>query len=182
MFDISDTAILGCYEIKPTLFDDERGRFVKTFHRDVFSSLNLETNFSEEYYSHSKRGVIRGMHFQTPPADHVKMVYCTYGEVIDVVLDLRRGSPSYGKYATFTLSAKAGNIIYIPRGLAHGFLVASESATLVYKVTTVYDQKHDNGVLWDSFGYSWPIEKPVISERDSKFINFSDFESPFYYE
>lgn len=181
MFSITKTGIEGCYEIQPRIFDDLRGRFVKVFHHNEYTKLGLETSFAEEYYSTSHRGVIRGMHFQAPPSDHVKVVYCVHGEVQDVVLDLRLGSPTYGQATVITLSASQGNFIYIPKGLAHGFCSTSEIATMVYKVSVVYDSQADTGVLWNSFGHSWPIIDPVISNRDANFIPFSKFKTPFLY-
>jgi dTDP-4-dehydrorhamnose 3,5-epimerase len=182
MFEKKPTPIPGCFEIQPRVFDDERGRFVKVFHEDAFRQLDLHTDFAEEYYSVSRRGVIRGLHFQTPPMDHVKLVYCTHGEVLDVVLDLRVGSPTFGQVATFTLSASKGNYVYLPKGLAHGFCVLSETATLVYKVSTVYAAEHDSGVLWNSIDLDWPTHNPILSERDRSFKPFSEFDSPFVYE
>lgn len=182
MFDMHPLGIPGCYEIQPKIQEDLRGRFVKVFHRDEFETKNLEVDFAEEYYSYSKKGVIRGMHFQTPPCDHVKLVYCPFGEVFDVVVDLRLGSPTYGQARSITLSASAANYIYIPKGIAHGFCVKSDSAILVYKVSTTYSPKHDSGLLWSSVGVDWPEKNPIISERDQKFSNLSDFKSPFQYE
>ena len=118
---ISETNIHGCYEITPSVFKDERGSFVKTFHQDIFSSHKLETKFAEEYYSVSDRNVLRGLHFQLPPQEHTKIAYCVQGQVIDAVVDLRVGSSTYGKFETFDLSAQKANLIYIPPGLAHGF-------------------------------------------------------------
>ena len=181
MFQLNLTAIPGCYEIQPRIFNDVRGRFVKVFHRNAFVEHGLEADFSEEYYSVSHQGVIRGMHFQNPPMDHVKVVYCVQGEVFDVVVDLRLGSPSYGKSVTLNLSADKGNYVYIPKGLAHGFCATSESATLVYKVATEYSPEHDAGILWSSIGIAWPTASPVLSERDCGFIAMSDFKSPFVY-
>ena len=131
MFERCRTAIPGCFEIQPQVIDDARGRFVKMFHRNAFLELDLEVDFPEEYYSTSRHGVIRGMHFQMPPMEHAKLVYCLQGEVFDVVLDLRLGSPAYGKTEVVKLSAERGNCIYAPKGLAHGFCVVSELATLV---------------------------------------------------
>ncbi len=182
MFTINDTAIQGCYEIQPRVIDDLRGRFVKVFHKAAFAERQLETDFVEEYYSHSRKGVIRGLHFQTPPYDHVKMVYCVCGEVFDVVLDLRVGSPTYGKAASFCLSAEKGNYLYIPKGLAHGFCVTSELATLTYKVSTVYVPENDAGLLWSSVDIEWPADAPIVSNRDKTFSTLADFESPFRYE
>jgi len=182
MFTLKPSAIAGCHEVQPRVMHDARGSFVKVFHADAFRELGLATEFTEEYYSHSHKGVIRGMHFQTPPADHAKMVYCVRGEVFDVVLDLRVGSPTYGQAATFVLSAEAGNYVYIPKGLAHGFCALSDTATLVYKVTTVYAPQSDAGVLWSSVDVDWPVETPILSERDARFPRFDQFESPFTYE
>jgi dTDP-4-dehydrorhamnose 3,5-epimerase len=181
MFKLLDTPISGCYQIQLRVFDDIRGRFVKVFHAQAFDELGLETNFAEEYYSHSHKGVVRGMHFQTPPADHVKLVYCVQGDVFDVVLDLRLGSPSYGRTSIFRLSADQGNCIYIPRGLAHGFCATSESATLIYKVSSVHSPEHDAGVLWNSIDVDWPFDSPVISERDAGFEKLANFKSPFIF-
>lgn len=181
MFKLQETRLRGCFEVQPRVFNDDRGRFVKIFHEGEFRKLNLETVFKEEYYSHSKRGVLRGMHFQTPPSDHVKLVYCVQGEVLDVVLDLRKGSATYGQAESIRLSAEQGNYLYIPKGLAHGFFATSDIATLVYKVGTVHDPLNDTGVLWNSFGFEWPVINPVISNRDAGFKSLSEFDSPFVY-
>ncbi len=179
---IRKTKISGCYELLPKKINDERGFFVKTFHLDVFNDNNLETSFAEEYYSLSHRGVLRGLHFQVPPQEHTKLVYCVYGQVMDVVVDLRVGSPTYGKFQVFELNSESANMIYVPQGLAHGFLTVSEKAIMLYKVTTVYSPEHDVGVLWNSLGIPWSIAKPVVSKRDNSFTSFSDFKSPFVYK
>lgn len=177
--EINKTKISGCYELLPLIRRDDRGSFIKTFHKDVFEKHNLETNFVEEYYSTSTKGVLRGLHFQIPPHDHVKMVYCVEGEVVDVVVDLRVGSPTYGQFEMFNLSSDKANIIYIPQGLAHGFYVVSEKVTLLYKVSTVYSQKHDSGILWNSVGIPWPNHAPIISARDEGFCKLEQLSSPF---
>jgi dTDP-4-dehydrorhamnose 3,5-epimerase len=181
MFELVSSPVPGCFEIRPAVVNDLRGRFVKVFHEGAFSELGLETGFVEEYYSVSRRNVLRGMHFQRPPRDHVKLVYCVEGAVLDVALDLRRGSPAYGRCAAFNLSADGAGMVYLPRGLAHGFLVLSERATMVYMVTSTHSPAHDDGVLWNSIGVRWPVEDPVVSERDRRFIRLADFESPFAY-
>lgn len=159
-----------------------RGRFVKVFHKQTFAEKGLETHFAEEYYSISHKNVIRGLHFQLPPMDHVKMVYCVQGEVLDVVLDLRVGSPTYGEHVLFELSAAKANSIYIPKGMAHGFCAVSELAILVYKVGTIYSPNHDAGVLWNSAGIAWPTKQPILSARDQSFPTLDKFISPFRYE
>lgn len=171
-----DTAIPGCYELLPNVHTDERGKFVKTFHLDDFESLGLRTDFKEEYFSVSRKGVLRGLHFQKPPHDHVKMVYCVEGNVFDAVLDLRKASPTYGKNISFELSGEKCNVLYLPKGVAHGFYTMSTSAIMMYKVTAVYSPGHDSGIMWNSAGIAWPCNSPAISERDSKFKNFLDIE------
>jgi dTDP-4-dehydrorhamnose 3,5-epimerase len=180
-FAVKTTAIPGCFELLPKIVADERGTFVKTFHRDMFLEHGLETNFAEEYYSRSAHGVLRGLHFQLPPQDHVKIVYCVDGEVLDAVVDLRIGSPTYGTHQTFSLSGEKANMLYIPAGLAHGFYVTGSHATMMYKVTTVYSPEHDAGIHWQSAGIPWPVEQPVVSLRDARFAPLAAFESPFRY-
>jgi len=182
MFSILATPFAGCYEVQPKVLSDSRGSFIKTFHHDEFKSLGLETNFQEEYYSNSHRNVVRGVHFQLPPEDHVKMVYCLDGEVFDVVVDLRVGSPTYKISASFSLSSKKANCLYIPKGMGHGFCVLSNSATLLYKVSTVYAPVYDSGVLWNSLDIEWPVNDVILSRRDSSFQMLSEFNSPFRYE
>jgi dTDP-4-dehydrorhamnose 3,5-epimerase len=178
MFEKRETAIAGCFELRPVVRSDSRGQFVKTFHADYFSSNNLETDWSEQYYSVSRKGVLRGMHFQRPPHAHAKLVYCTSGTILDVVVDLRVGSSTYGDHISLEISSSAGNILYVPQGFAHGFYALSD-ATVVYNVSTVYSPDHDDGVLWSSIGMDWPVASPDLSERDTKLSALADFNSPF---
>lgn len=161
---------------------DARGRFVKVFHRQAFAAAGLNTEYPEEFYSVSHRGVIRGLHFQLPPMDQVKLIYCVAGTVQDAALDLRLGSPTYGRHVLIELSANVGNMIYIPRGLAHGFCVLSDTATLVYKVSSLYSPAEDCGVLWNSAGIPWETTEPVLSERDRAHPPFEAVLSSFHYE
>lgn len=120
------------------------------------------------------------MHFQVPPHAHQKLVYCVQGHVLDVVLDLRRESKTYGSSASFELSSLNHQIAYIPSGFAHGFLSLEEDTCMIYKTDCVYSADHDAGIAWDSFGFDWPsIDSLVVSERDSKHPEFQDFNSPF---
>jgi dTDP-4-dehydrorhamnose 3,5-epimerase len=176
---IVPTSIHGCFQIIPDIRCDERGSFVKVFHEDIFREHGLATHYAEEYYSASHRNVIRGMHFQTPPHDHAKLVYCVQGSVMDVALDLRRGSPTYGQHLTLTLSAQNGHMLYLPRGLAHGFCTPDEPALMVYKVTATYAPQHDTGLAWNSAGIDWPIAEPVMSARDRQFATLAEFDTPF---
>jgi len=178
---IRTTTISGLFELLPKMLRDERGHFVKTFHQDIFTEHGFTTRFAEEYYSFSHKNVLRGLHFQKPPLDHVKMVYCVSGAVIDAVLDLRTGSNTFGSYELFDLSAEKANVLYIPSGLAHGFYVTSDHAIMMYKVTTVYAPEHDAGIHWNSAGIPWPSSTPIVSKRDAEFVQFTDFTSPFLY-
>ena len=178
--DITPTIIEGLYEITAKVFRDQRGDFVKTFHLDRFTELGLNTRWRERFWSSSHAGVIRGLHFQIPPSDHVKLVTCCAGKIWDVVVDLRRSSPTFGKYVGLELTADNGRMLYIPRGMAHGFLALTEGAVVQYDVETVHDPACDRGIRWDGCGISWPIQgQPVMSTRDAAFPCLSDFESPF---
>ena len=181
MFKIKRSKIDGCCELTPNIFEDNRGSFVKVFHDEAFADLGLENKFAEEYYSKSFKGVIRGLHFQVPPEDHVKLVYCISGSVFDVVVDLRVGSPTFGQYDTFNLCADDANMVYIPKGMAHGFCSLSESSTLVYKTSTTYNPTCDSGILWNSVDIDWPDKDPVLSNRDKNFCDFKSFKSPFFF-
>lgn len=174
---ILETNIPGCFEIFPKIAIDDRGMFVKTFHYDIFLQYQLETNWREEYYSISRKGVLRGMHFQTPPHDHNKLVYCTAGKVLDAVVDMRSGSPAYGQHLLTEICSEKGNMLYIPKGLAHGFYTLSESATMMYKVSSVYAPSHDSGILWSSVGILWSDMQPILSVRDKSLPEFSTFSS-----
>jgi len=175
------TAIPGCFELRPAISRDSRGTFVKTFHSDWFARNGLRADWREQYYSVSRRGVLRGLHFQLPPHDHAKLVYCTCGEVVDAAVDLRVGSPSYGHHVRIVLSVAEGNAVYLPSGLAHGFYTSSESATVVYNVTSVYAPAHDAGIRWNSAGIAWPTREPIVSDRDLGFPGMGEFASPFRY-
>jgi dTDP-4-dehydrorhamnose 3,5-epimerase len=181
MFAVTPTDIPGVMELRPRLYEDMRGRFVKVFHRESFLAAGLQADYAEEYYSVSRRAVIRGLHFQVPPMDHVKLVYCVQGLIQDAVVDLRLGSPTYGQYALTELSAEAGNVLYVPPGLAHGFCTLSEMAVVVYKASTVHSPDHDCGVLWNSLGIPWASEQPILSDRDQSFLPLGVFASPFIY-
>ncbi len=182
MFDLNPSPLSGCCELQPNVYEDARGRFIKVFHQQAFAALGLETIFTEEYYSVSFKHVIRGLHFQLPPMDHVKLVCCVAGNVIDVVVDLRVGSPTYGQHELFELSAAKGNSIYIPKGMAHGFCVLSDQAVMVYNASTIYSPELDAGVRWDSAGVLWPTTQAILSVRDQSFSSLDQFVSPFRYE
>jgi dTDP-4-dehydrorhamnose 3,5-epimerase/CDP-3, 6-dideoxy-D-glycero-D-glycero-4-hexulose-5-epimerase len=132
----------------------------------------------EELYSSSHRNVLRGMHFQLPPHAHDKLVYCTHGAVLDVLLDLRRGA-GYGRFAAIELSAQNAHMLFIPKGIAHGFVALCDHSIMQYKTSTVHVPASDCGIRWDSFGYDWGLDQPVVSVRDSQHPLLVNFHSPF---
>lgn len=168
----------GCFLLEPTCFRDSRGKFVKTYHEGLYKTLGIHLEIREEFYSVSQKGVVRGMHFQSPPYEHDKLVYCIGGAVRDVLLDLRKGS-GYGGIASVILSADNINLIYIPKGIAHGFVALTEGALMLYKTNSVHEPEGDKGILWNSFGFDWAVTNPIVSERDQKHKSFVDFKSPF---
>ncbi len=174
-----ETGIEGCFELRPRIFKDDRGGLVKTFHYDTFKSIGLETDFREEYYSYSKKGVLRGLHFQIPPDDHIKCVTCVSGKIFDVVVDLRKKSSTYKQHFSLELRSELGNMLYIPKGLAHGFYVLSEKAIFLNRTTTVYSPDRDAGIKWDSCDINWPNKEPILSKKDIEMTNLKDFKSPF---
>lgn len=175
-----ETQIRGCYEIIPRHVTDLRGRLVKTLHEEMFHEKGLVAHFAEEYYSVSKKGVLRGLHFQIPPCAYEKLIYCIDGQILDVLVDLRVGSPTYGESISFDLSSKIGNILYIPEGIAHGFYVVSDMAIIVCKTTTVYASLYDKGILWSSVDV-WPTNNPILSEKDKQLPLLKDFINPFIF-
>jgi len=166
---IKPTGLDGAFVIENKQFQDHRGLFVKTFHKEIFTNHGLETDFKESFYSVSKNNVLRGMHFQLPPQDHVKLVYVVNGEILDVAVDIRKNSKTFGQYVSVELSAGNGKSIYLAKGFAHGFITLSGDATVVYMTTTVHSPEHDAGIRWDCFGFDWGTKVPIISDRDSKF-------------
>ena len=177
--EIIPTELAGVKILRPRIFTDVRGTFVKTFHGPLFRDAGLDFVPQEEFFSISHRNVLRGMHFQLPPADHAKVVYCIAGRVLDVVLDLRHKSPTFGGHLVRELSEKNREILYLPTGFAHGFLALEDNTTMIYQTSTVHSPAHDVGIRWDSICFNWPVPNPIMSDRDQKFPALADFKSPF---
>lgn len=177
---LNQTELAGCFEIASKVHRDDRGTFVKTFHAHIFENQGLNTVWREQYWSRSAAGVVRGMHFQIPPHDHAKIVSCVHGEIMDAVLDIRTGSATFGRHIMRRLSAENGLSLYIPRGMAHGFLALSEGAVVSYALETVHDPASDRGVLWNSCGIPWPLDgAPIVSARDAALPTLAGCKSPF---
>ncbi len=160
-------------------FTDERGIFVKAFHDTTLRQAGIEFILKESYYSHSHKDVIRGMHFQLPPHQHSKIVFCPKGAILDVILDLRKGSATYGQYHAEELSEGNHLACYVPEGFAHGFKALTNEALTYYLVSSEYAQESDSGVRWDSFGFEWKCTSPLMSARDRSFMTLDEFHSPF---
>ncbi len=173
-----DTPLPDCFVFRPTIHEDTRGLFVKTLNRSIFDSVGHNFECKEEFFSISSRNVIRGMHFQVPPYEHNKLIYCIRGAVSDVLLDLRPGS-SYGNVATISLSDIDRNVLFVAKGVAHGFLAHTDETIMVYKTDIEYKADYDCGIHWNSFGHNWSVEEPIISLRDQSHQFFIDFRSPF---
>lgn len=180
---IIETKLNGVCIIEPDVFADERGSFTKTFHAETFAKTNFNTSFQESFYSVSNKGVIRGMHFQVPPQDHAKLVYVPYGDITDVVLDIRKGSPTYGEYVVIeNLTGDNHKMVYIPRGFAHGFVSNQDGSVMVYLQETMRSAECEAGIRYDSFGMNWGVENPILSKRDKEFPELKDYTSPFVFK
>ncbi len=176
---IVDELLPGVVLVEPKQHTDTRGSFVKTYHAETFAALGIPFTPVEEFFSTSRAGVVRGMHFQLPPHDHAKLVYCAEGAVLDVLLDLRRDTPTFGQARSVRLSADNRLLCFMPSGIAHGFLALDEPALMVYKTSVVHSPANDAGVRWNSFGFEWPAKQPIVSPRDEALPAFAAFNSPF---
>lgn len=174
----SEELLPGTWLVTLKRFEDMRGTFVKTYARTLFDKHEASFEMLEEFYSVSNRDVVRGMHFQLPPHDHVKLVYCPVGAVEDVLLDLRSG-PGYGKVARVRLSGDQPSLVFIPKGIAHGFRALVDGSLMVYKTSTEHAPTADAGIRWDSFGHDWDVDQPRMSDRDRQHPTLASFVTPF---
>ena len=154
--------------IKPKVFDDERGFFLETYKQSDFSGFGINNTFIQDNRSFSKKGVLRGLHFQTSPFEQAKLVTVVKGRIFDVAVDIRKTSNTFGKYVSTELSEADHNMIYVPRSFAHGF-VALEDSIVEYKADNPYSKEHESGIIWNDpkVAIKWPINNPLISEKDS---------------
>jgi len=176
---IESTIIPGLKLLYLDKYVDSRGSFLKVFNDHLFLEHGLSIKINESYFTVSKKNVIRGMHFQAPPFEHTKLVYLNMGMIEDVVLDIRKESPTFGKHFSIKLDEDSPVIINIPKGCAHGFLSLRNNSMITYLQSSVYNPKYDFGIKWDSFGMKWKIKNPEISSRDLSFPSFVEFNSPF---
>ena len=177
------TEISDVYIIEPSVFGDDRGYFLESFNLEKFEENIYPIKFIQDNESKSSRGVIRGLHFQKPPFNQAKLVRCIEGKVIDVAVDIRRGSPTYGKHVAIELSGENKRQLFVPRGFAHGFSVLSESAIFAYKVDNTYTPESDAGIRYDDkeLNIDWGLseEDVELSVKDENLSFFKDLDSPF---
>jgi dTDP-4-dehydrorhamnose 3,5-epimerase len=164
---VIETKLPGALIVEPKVFGDERGFFMETWHADRYGEAGIPRHFVQDNLSFSRRGVLRGLHFQHPDQQG-KLVYVLQGEVYDVAVDIRVGSPTFGEWVAATLSSENKRQLYVPEGFAHGFLVTSDVALFAYKCTAKYNAKAEAVVLWNDpkIGIEWPVDAPVLSEKD----------------
>jgi len=163
--DISDVIL-----VEAKAFPDERGFFMESFKESAFIENGINTNFVQDNYSHSVKGVLRGLHYQKDPKAQAKLVMAMRGEIFDVAVDIRKDSPTYGKWVGEILSEQNHRLLYVPEGFAHGFCVVSDGADVLYKVNQEYSPENDKGILWNdpNIDVKWPVDKPIVSEKDLK--------------
>lgn len=179
------TEIPDVFIIEPSVFGDNRGYFLESFNLEIFEENVGEIKFVQDNESKSSKGVLRGLHFQKPPFNQAKLVRCVEGSVMDVAVDIRKGSPSYGKHVAVELSGDNKRQLFVPRGFAHGFSVLSETAVFAYKVDNTYAPEYDSGIRWNdkNLDIDWGLDESEVqlSEKDKNLTFFSDLNSPFNY-
>ena len=177
------TTLDGLVVLKPTIFKDNRGYFMESYNQKNINKLLGNVNFVQDNESESSRGVLRGLHFQKPPYTQAKLVRCLKGSVLDVVLDLRKDSKTYGIFETISLTEENKKQLFIPKGFAHGFIVLSKSAIFSYKVDNYYNSDSESGVLWSDLDLNidWKINKNeiIVSEKDKNLPTFNEIINPF---
>lgn len=183
--EVIQTAIEGLVIIEPKIFKDARGYFFESFSQREFDEKVRKINFVQDNESMSGYGVMRGLHFQWPPFTQSKLVRCVKGRVLDVAVDIRKGSPTYGRHVAIELSEENHQQFFVPRGFAHGFAVLSKTAVFQYKCDNFYTPEADSGISLqdESLGIDWqiPITHAILSEKDTKHLCLKDFDSPFDY-
>jgi dTDP-4-dehydrorhamnose 3,5-epimerase len=173
------TSIVDCYVIVTEDFSDMRGSFKKLYSRTFFNKIIQGFSVKESYVNRSKKDTIRGMHFQKPPSEHEKIVTCVKGKISDVFLDIRLQSSTYGKYESIELDSEDNKLLFLPKGIAHGFKSLEDHTEVLYMVGSEYNPEDDTGIRYDTFGFDWDCPTPIVSERDLNFKSFYEYNSPF---
>jgi len=173
----------GLVLVKPRIFDDGRGFFLELYKRSDFVQAGISEHLVQDNYSKSAKGVLRGLHYQKDPKAQGKLVTCIKGRIFDVAVDIRKGSPSYGKWAGAELTEENKHLLYVPPGFAHGFQVLSEAAEVLYKCTDEYSPAHDRGIIWNDpdIGVAWPLGNPQLSGKDKVHPGLKDADINFIF-
>ena len=181
IMEIIKTSIEGLLIIKPDVFKDDRGYFFETYNKERFAKAGLTMDFAQDNESKSAKGVLRGLHFQKPPYAQGKLVRVTKGAVMDVAVDLRKDSPTYGKWESVVLTEENKLQFWIPEGFAHGFVTLEDDTIFAYKCTNVYNKESEGSLLWNDpdINIEWNIKNPILSEKDKVSPLFKNFETPF---
>ena len=181
MIEVKKFDIEGLVEFRPKVFKDERGYFFESFNEHFFNAQISELKFVQDNQSLSKKNVLRGLHFQKPPFDQGKLVRVVAGSVLDVALDIRKSSKTYGKCVSFLLSSELKNVFWIPPGFAHGFLALADNTIFSYKCTNLYNYESEDALLWndEDLSIDWKVNQPLVSEKDQQAKPFKSFNSPF---
>lgn len=179
--ELINTGIIDLWVIKPKVFADARGYFFESYNKELFASNGLNLNFVQDNQSLSHKGVLRGLHFQNPPYAQGKLVRVITGAVYDVAVDIRKNSPTYGKYFGAELSEENKPMMYIPEGFAHGFLTLRDNTIFSYKCTNVYNKASEDCIKWDdkNIGINWNAQNPLLSEKDLNGKDFASYQSLF---
>jgi dTDP-4-dehydrorhamnose 3,5-epimerase len=178
---ISELEIKGLFIIQPTVFEDPRGYFFESYSERIFSEAGIQASFVQDNQSLSSTGVLRGLHFQAPPHEQGKLVRVIKGAVLDVAVDIRKNSSTYGQHVAIELNEENKTIFFIPRGFAHGFATLRDETIFSYKCTGYYNKASEGTILWndDQLGIDWKIKDPVLSGKDKEGTKFASFISPF---
>lgn len=175
----------GVFLVRPVVRGDERGHFVRTWDEAIYRRFGLDRPWVQENQSYNRNaGIIRGLHFQRPPHAETKLVRAAYGAVLDVFVDLRKGSPTYGQWGAVELSAETACLLYLPKGFAHGYCTLTAESLVQYKVDACYAPEAEGGLRWDdpALGIAWPCGEPQLSAKDGRWPPFAEFDSPFIYD
>ena len=178
---ILETKLPDLLIIEPKVFGDERGYFFESYNAETYKTAGLNNEFVQDNESKSDKGVLRGLHFQEPPYEQGKLVRVARGTVMDVSVDIRKGSATFGKWVAIELSERNKRMIWIPAGFAHGFVSLEDDTIFIYKCTNLYNKESENSIVWNDpdLNIDWGIDNPIVSEKDLKAKPFSDFISPF---
>ena len=175
------THIPGPLVIQPKVFGDARGYFFESFSSRMFDQQGISEDFVQDNQSLSNKGILRGLHFQAPPFAQSKLIRVIKGAVLDVIVDIRRGSPTYGEHFALELNEENFSMLYIPKGFAHGFYTMEDATIFSYKCSEFYEPKSEGGIMWNDpdLKIDWGVDQPLLSEKDKNYIPFKDFKTPF---